>query len=459
MRKLLAAIFFSVSLASGARALELDFAGAGHKAAPAPAAAAPAELPGTRTAKEWTVMVFINGKNDLEMAGLYNMNQMEMVGSDANINIVVEYGRMNGQAGDTAEDGNWTGVRRYFVTRDADPNKVTSKVVQNDSYADMGDYRRAVDFVKWAKKNYPARRYMLVLWDHGSGWMDPKKAKGDAKGISFDDETGNYIRTKQIGQILREAGPVDLLDFDACLMQMGEVAYEVKDYTKVIVGSEELVPGMGHPYGMYLDVLAQKPTMSTEELGAYIVECFYKFYEYHKNPVQLSAIRSAKLNMLATKTREFAQLALNANDPAALKAAKAGVIRYDALGEQTDPKMTLSFYGDLHQFAGLVAANLKPGNMYASSLKSKAADLQKFIDNELVIYNRAYGKNRVGRPLSESRGISVYLAPADEKLPQAALEGIFEGGYNNFEFSKVTGWHQFVTAMYGAPQPPPLPQQ
>ena len=138
--------------------------------------------------KKWTVMVFVNGKNNLEIAGLYNVNQMEKVGSTKDMNIVVEMGRMAGQTA-AGMDGGWTGSKRFFIKKDSDEEKIKSPVVMTTEKVDMGDYKRAVDFVTWAKKNYPAKRYMLVIWNHGSGWMDPAKSE---KGISFDDETGNY---------------------------------------------------------------------------------------------------------------------------------------------------------------------------------------------------------------------------------------------------------------------------
>src|SRR3989338_7673669 len=83
----------------------------------APAVSAPALEAAAKDAKaapkEWTVMVFINGKNDLELAGLYNVNQMEKIGSTKDMNIVVEQGRMKGQAGgDTDLDGGWAGSPR-----------------------------------------------------------------------------------------------------------------------------------------------------------------------------------------------------------------------------------------------------------------------------------------------------------------------------------------------------------
>ena len=149
------------------------------------------------------------------------------------------------------------------------------------------------------------------------------------------------------------------------------------------------------------------------------------------------------------KTSEFAALAKEVNDADALKAARSGVIRYDMIGADSDPKMTISFYGDLHQYAGLVAANLKGTDEKAAALKAKVLELQSFIDKDLVIYNKATGKNRVGRELSESRGISVYLPPVEVRIAQEKLETIFEGKYADFEFDKAAKWHDYVTFLYG----------
>ena len=452
--------FFLFSLTAAYAQFDFDSGNSIYDNLPAisvPQPGTPAKPPEARDAdvkaapeKKWTVMVFINGKNDLEIAGLYNVNQMERVGSTKDMNIVVEYGRMKGQAGDTDLDGDWTGARRILVKKDADQEKITSPVVATAETVDMGDYKRAVDFVAWAKKAYPAKKYMLILWDHGTGWLDPQQTKKAApgKGISFDDETGNYIRTQQIGRILKEAGKVDVLAFDACLMQMAEVVYEVKDYTKVIVGSQEVVPGYGYPYSLILGALAKKPGMTAEDLGSVTVEAFKLFYDKVKKSAQLSAIRSSKLGGLATLLAEFGKLAKEAGDADALKAARNGVIRYDITGAKVDPNMTISFFGDLSQYAALLAANAKGTDDKTASLKAKAAALQNFISGELVINNKSSGKNRVGRDLSESKGLSIYLPPVETRVAQEKLEGIFEGKYADFAFDKAAGWHDFVTYLY-----------
>lgn len=408
-----------------------------------------AAAPRSASAKKWTVMVFLNAKNNLELAGLYNVNKMEDVGSDANINIVAELGRMKGQAGDTAIDGDWTGSRRIYVQKDSDENIINSPVVDKTDKVDMGDYKRVVDFVAWAKKNYPARRYMLILWDHGSGWLDPQQKTNARKGISFDDETNNYIRTKQIGSILKEAGSVDVLAFDACLMQMGEVAFEVKDNTKVIIGSEETVPGLGYPYDTILGALARNPDMTNEQLGKSVVAAFKGFYDANKQGAQLSAIRSEKLADFGARVKDFAAAAKGLNEPDAFKAARTAVMRYDMIGKDSDPNMTISFYGDAHQYAGLLANGLKGTDDKTAAVKAKAAALQDFIDRQLIIANGGSNKNRLGRSLSESHGVSLYLPPAETRIAQDRLEGIFEGKYTDFEFDKATAWHDYVTFLYG----------
>ncbi|HBE87807.1 MAG TPA: hypothetical protein DDW67_01505 [Elusimicrobia bacterium] len=422
-----------------------------------PTLAAPAALPdrgGDKPAKKkkWTVMVFINGKNDLETAGLLNVNMMEMVGSDKNMNVVVELGRMKGQEGDTDADGDWTGSKRLYVTKDKDQGKITSRVVMETPEVDMGDYQRAVDFVKWAKKLYPAERYMLVLWDHGSGWMDPRReepAAGDNKGISFDDETGNYIRTPQIGVILKESGGADILAFDACLMQMAEVASEVKGHARVMVGSEETTPGVGIPYHALLAVMAENPGMKSEELGAVLAELFVRFYKEMGKGVQNSAIRVDRMPAFEALMKDFAALAREVNDAEAFRAARAGVMRYEVLGKESDPAKRVSFYGDVYNYAEILASSMTAAGPAADALKAKSEELRRFIKDELVIHNNYTGVDHAGRDFKDSHGISVYLPPAETRVAQDRLEGIFEAGYADFAFSKATGWHGFVSHLYG----------
>ena len=64
----------------------------------------------------------------------------------------------------------------------------------------MGDPAELLRFVHWAVKNYPARRYALVIWNHGHGWE--KSPRPPYRGISYDDSSGKGISTEALGEAL-----------------------------------------------------------------------------------------------------------------------------------------------------------------------------------------------------------------------------------------------------------------
>ena len=66
----------------------------------------------------WTLMVYLDADNNLESAGIDDFLEMATVGSDANINIVVQFDRINGY--DTSY-GDWTRCKRFYIEKDMTP--------------------------------------------------------------------------------------------------------------------------------------------------------------------------------------------------------------------------------------------------------------------------------------------------------------------------------------------------
>ncbi|MCK5582775.1 MAG: hypothetical protein KAI33_03240, partial [Elusimicrobiales bacterium] len=404
--------------------------------------------------KEWTIMTFINGKNNLEHAGLFNVNQMEVIGSDKNMNIVVEIGRMSGQAGDVDLDGDWTGSRRLYIKKDKDREKMTSPVIMETKNVDMGDYKRIVDFVKWTKANYPAKKYMLVIWNHGSGWFDPPKEKKIAdKGISHDDETGNYVRTIEIGKILEEAGKVDILAFDACLMQMAEVAYEVKDYSDMIIASENTDHGFAFLYKEKLSSLTNNPTASLEETAMVFINAHKKFYSAEAvfNPIYgvsvpnsvmghtVSVIKSAALNDLPAQLNAWTEAVKTANESDAILHAVKNVLRF---GPIIDKKIKyINTYADLGHFVKLISEKSKNENV-----KKASAKLLGYITGNLVYAQNGTHKTEFYN-FEDSTGIAIKMAMM---LPVSIYEIMpewddqFLTKYPDFNLSKDSNWDEFL---------------
>ncbi|MBI3872148.1 MAG: lamin tail domain-containing protein, partial [candidate division Zixibacteria bacterium] len=62
---------------------------------------------GLKANKKWTFMVYLDGDNDLEKYAFDDLNEMERVGSDANVNIVVEFDSWNKAHEVVLQDGKW----------------------------------------------------------------------------------------------------------------------------------------------------------------------------------------------------------------------------------------------------------------------------------------------------------------------------------------------------------------
>ncbi|MEF3280246.1 MAG: hypothetical protein K6357_04700 [Elusimicrobiota bacterium] len=371
--------------------------------------------------KEWTVMVFLNAKNDLEKFGIKDMNEMEMIGSSDKVNIVVEMGRIKGY---DSSNGDWTGVRRYYITKDNDTNIINSTLISDMGDVDMGDYKSLVAFVKWAKEAYPAKRYLLVIWNHGSGWEKGFKSSV-TKGISYDEASGNHINTPQLGMALKEIGYVDILNFDACLMQMAEVAYEIRTHVKYIVASEETEPGDGNTYNTFLDKLIAKPTMTPLELSKAMVDSFSSHYQSTGDGSTLSVIDAERMAGFLKKLNEFAYALSKIGDKNLVKTAASQTQSY-----------AVSDNKDIYHFASLIYSQTTN-----SEVKTKAQDLMSFIKTNLVKYNK-YTNSSSGwwgpTDYSNSNGIAIYL-------PSYSIAN----GYSELQWSKYSNWDEFLAWYIG----------
>ena len=216
-------------------------------------------------AADWTVMVYLDADNNLEGAGIDDVNEMEQVGSTPEVDIVVQFDRTPWY--DTT-NGNWTDTRRGLIVADNDP-AVIATPFSSIGEVNMGSPAALSNFVVWATTTYPAPHYALVIWDHGGG----------TAGLCVDDTDWDMLTVEEVGVALRTAGVhMDVVAFDACLMGMMEVAHEIASYGDVMVGSEELVPWDGYPYDTVLGDLVGNPTWSAPQLADSMVTRYSQAY-------------------------------------------------------------------------------------------------------------------------------------------------------------------------------------
>lgn len=362
--------------------------------------------------KDWNLLVFINGVNNLDYFGGMNINQMEQIGSNARLNILVQWG--------SHADPN---VKRLLVHRDNEPNRVTSPVVKNLGSADMGDWRQLVDFATWAHRNYPAKKTFLVVWNHGSGW---RRVEGvSPSDISLDDRTGNIITTEELGhamgEIARAMGrKIDIYGSDACLMGMVEVADEMAESVEYFVGSQDLEPGQGWPYNTFLTRWMASGDLSAADVSRVLTEEFLTAYSggiYGRASVTLSAFDMSHLGAYKQAVRELSD-EIRAQPTSQLSKIKSATTRSKTFYN--------SDYVDMIDFLDRISS------LGVSLTKAAAV---RDIHQDLVFANAQNQDTR-------THGLSVWV-------PAAATFSEHWGRYEKLQFNRATGWGHAMKRVLG----------
>ena len=240
---------------------------------------------------EWGFYVYMAGDNTLYEEVTDDLNEMKMVGSNNNLEIVTLTDQLLGN------DSHAYHVIKHGV--EETPLSEINATWENE--IDMGDGETLKDFMVWATTEYPAQRKILVIWDHGSGW---KKVAEDQ---------GSHLTVPEIRKSIEDYReitgdpPLTMIGFDACLMGMFEIAYELKDQAEMIHGSEAYEPLEGWTYNHLLYKLDQQTTNS--ELAHHIVNDYIESYRngsvYTSYSVTAAVVDTSKLEGVWDKLEDF----------------------------------------------------------------------------------------------------------------------------------------------------------
>ena len=399
--------------------------------------------------KAWTVMIYMAGDNDLNSFCWKDLAELKSVGSSDALNIVVQIDTMRAKL-----------TRRYYVTKKQTRQK---DVVMTLEETDTGDPKVASAFFEWAIRKYPAERYLVGFWNHGSGIDETdvyarSRARGipvsrgkarvvashpvrralfsttrrqilgrRTRAIAYDDSAKDFLDNKELAKVLANTAvaaghPVDLLGLDACLMAMVELAYEMRDNAGAIVGSQQLEPGDGWPYDKVVGAIAANPAITARELASRIVREYVA--SYTDDSVTQSAVDTASVATLARSVSELAAALIAGLDDANLYRA---IDRSVKAAQRFDTKD----FVDLGSLAALLARNA-PGTPVAEAATRVLADVRS---SALVI---AQGKK--GKDVKDAEGVSIYM-------PQ--LEPDTEVDYGRLDFARDTRWPDFLRVWAG----------
>ena len=176
------------------------------------------------------------------------------------------------------------------------------------------DINRMVEVIDDAKTYSGSADHGLILWSHGSGWVQDGMTQTDIK-RSFGVDGSKRMNITDLATALSTAGGFDWIYFDCCYMMSVETLYELRDCTDFFVGSVTELQSPGMPY--HLNMKYFFADGEADIVGA--ANSTYEYYldyienlkltapiEYpYNNYCTMSVVKAAALEDLARVTRDI----------------------------------------------------------------------------------------------------------------------------------------------------------
>lgn len=409
--------------------------------------------------KDWTVLFYMDGNNNIEGDMLTCFLTTEEVSNIKNINLVAQLARAPQHVAHEGYkdqvDGDWSGVRRYCLspgsavpdwrktyTNIGEHNgKIDSPVLQDLGSADMSSPETLVDFLKWGIKSYPAKHYMVVLADHGSGFM----------GALSDYKSRRNMPLLEIQRALHDTRTEtgvkpDVLVMDDCLMSQVECAHQLRDETGYYVATESINYSCFPFQGILKDAAAKGGDLSPREFASLIVKDSEKLE--HSIPT-MAALNPGATIPIAQSAKKLADALLaTAIPPEAIRGVFADT-QYgspDAGGYKP-----YEDFRDIKHMAYLLSTDLRVSD---DEVKKAAAGLYNVL-SEGTMAQEYHDKNFYrGTPGVDSvSGLSIYL-PTDcymdhrHSYPTDMEPKNIEPYYKATDFAKETGWDKVLERFF-----------
>ena len=396
-------------------------------------------------------MIYMAADNDLRSFAIRNIRQLMNAGSqEPNIHILVHL---------DIRDAQGTKItRRYYILNN-------DYIVLNEhdpkaQHMDSGDPSTLISFVTYAVDTFSADDYVLIFWDHGTGYLDPAQHSrtnitelfsfnptthkleldrsesnyytwnDDQRGVCWDQSTKNYLTAQKLDYALNKCvsymgKPFEIIAFDACLMSMIEMAELVSPYARVMISSEEAILGTGFNYETVFAPL-KEVSLTTPYLAQHIVTMFDEAYSRITQDYELSAFDLsmtpaiiANIDTVATLLQEMLKTQKKDSVKRALKVARSNTIHFNEPG-----------YLDLYDLYRNILGQLN--NFKTTAPRTKKSALETALSEGMNLIGHYMIAHCAGSKLKNAGGVSIYFP---ERM---------HSSYPNSQFARSYEWYNFL---------------
>lgn len=368
---------------------------------------------GALTSAEWTVMVYMDGDNDLEKWVAHDIErELGKVGSSETVQVVALADRSPKY---DKTHGDWKGTLLFHVV--PGQKALPGQAVADWGERNMGSPRTLVDFVTWTKTTYPARRYALVLWDHAWAWRPSY--------LCWDETSNDALDLPELRAALDKVGGVTTVAFDTCASQAIEVQAELRGQAVTMAASQDSIGYTGFSYDWILTRLQADPNQAAMGCARVFARSMAADPDRWTNAASAVRINGPWDNLLWAVDRLSWRLrsALHKHR-SAIKAAYAATLKCPDDGT----------VADLYD-----AARELRRRVPVAGVKSACKDVMRRV-------NAIVGFKWARRGMRGARGISIYwpAAPAPHRQPASWWNFTYYASV--LTWSQECGWDEFLAA-------------
>ena len=217
---------------------------------------------------EWTIMIYMCGSTLVQEACEDLEEILSINNQPYDVNIIIETGGTN------KDDGYyWRSWNTGYPNGASIPYGKTSRyyvknrrLVQIEDFSEktsMGNSSTFEEFLKWGIEEFPAKKMGVIMWDHGAA------LRGVCSDYTFNKRFPDRLKNSEAlaaFQNVFDAGLSDKFEFigyDACLMQVQDIAEVNSHYFNYMIASEELEEGAGWEYDQWIDKVYAKEDTET----------------------------------------------------------------------------------------------------------------------------------------------------------------------------------------------------
>ena len=362
-----------------------------------------------------------NGQNKPGSAAGYatgDITEILKVGSQPDdVNVVIETG--GAKCWKTTHGINANYLERYHVA-----NKQLVRDAQLTK-ASMGLTSTLQSFVTWGVQTYPADRISLILWNHG----------GAMRGVCYDELANddcllNSEVKAAIGNSFNDLGrstsdKFEWIGYDACLMQIQDIAEFNSTYFNYMVASEESEAGAGWDYDNWLDDAYAKK--STDLILRAIVDSFISEQGLSSD----QTLSYLNLSYMATYKSAWETMA------SAVKNLIASKSEFQTMAK------TVQYYGTDSYSEGYSYFGIFDAKDFLNKLKSKYSSASTQITAAINAFNNLVAYSKAGSAAGNSYGLCCFFPMQDGSGYTCNTSSVYIASQTNF-----TNWRSIVTT-YG----------